>query len=540
MIALSLIVGVFIGVIFQPLISGDNIFQEIKKFNFVLNTAFKNYVEDVDSHKLVESAIRGMLSELDPHSVYITEEDMKGVKEDFEAAFEGIGVEFDVIHDTITIVSPIPGGPSEALGILAGDKIVKIDGNNVIGINRNDVPKKLKGPKGTKVVVDIKRDATKGLINFEIIRDKIPIFTVDASFMMDGTDIGVVVVNRFAATTYEEMMQALRELKQKGMKKLILDLRGNPGGFLQQAFYMADEFLKGGDTIVYTKGRLSEFDEAFKATPGGEFENIPLIVMVNMGSASASEIVSGAIQDLDRGLIVGTTSYGKGLVQRQFDVGDGSAFRITTSKYYTPSGRCIQRPYSDKDKYRSLVGRLDLDEGNYIRNSISTIKEHLKRTSKNNEEINIDSLPIYYTQAGRIVLGGGGITPDVIVKMDTLTDFGVTIKTKNLFNEFINDYVDVNNIKNQYDGDFNKFLREFQVPPKMLDDFKALAKKKEVEWKDDQYQIDKDYILVSIKAFVARSAWNRNEMLQVFFTIDNQLLKASKLFPEAIKLAGKK
>jgi carboxyl-terminal processing protease len=465
---------------------------------------------------------------------------MKGVKEDFEAAFEGIGVEFDVIHDTITIVSPIPGGPSEGLGILASDKIIKIDGENVIGINRNDVPKKLRGKKGTKVVVDIKRDGTKNLLNFEIIRDKIPIFTVDASFIMDGTDIGVVVVNRFAATTYEEMMTALRSLKQQGMKKLILDLRGNPGGFLGQAFYMADEFLKGGDTIVYTKGRLAEFDEAFKSTPGGEFEKIPLIVMVNMGSASASEIVSGAIQDLDRGLIVGTTSYGKGLVQRQFDVGDGSAFRITTSKYYTPSGRCIQRPYSDKDKYRSLAGRLDLEEGDYIRNSIATIKEHLKKTSKKDEEINIDSLPIYYTRGGRIVLGGGGVTPDVIIKMDTLTDFGVAIRIKNIFNEFINDYVDVNSIKKEYNNDFKKFMREFQVPSKMLEDFKVLAKKKEVEWKDDEYEIDKDYIHTSIKAYVARSGWNRNEMLQVFFSIDNQLIKASKLFPEAIKLAGTK
>jgi carboxyl-terminal processing protease len=239
-------------------------------------------------------------------------------------------------------------------------------------------------------------------------------------------------------------------------------------------------------------------------------------------------------------LIVGTTSYGKGLVQRQFDVGDGSAFRITTSKYYTPSGRCIQRPYSDKDKYRSLAGRLDLEEGDYIRNSIATIKEHLKKTSKKDEEINIDSLPIYYTRGGRIVLGGGGVTPDVIIKMDTLTDFGVAIRIKNIFNEFINDYVDVNSIKKEYNNDFKKFMREFQVPSKMLEDFKVLAKKKEVEWKDDEYEIDKDYIHTSIKAYVARSGWNRNEMLQVFFSIDNQLIKASKLFPEAIKLAGTK
>ncbi|MFC2130858.1 S41 family peptidase [Bacteroidota bacterium] len=535
--AVSIIVGVFIGIVFQPLISGDNIFSGIKKFNFVLNTAYKNYVDDVDSHKLVESAIKGMLNELDVHSVYISKDDMKGVKEDFEASFEGIGIEYDVIHDTITIVSPITEGPSEALGILAGDKIVKIDGKNAVGIDRNDVPKKLKGPKGTIVTVDIKREGVSELIVFEITRDKIPIRTVHASFIMDGTDIGVVVINRFAATTFEEMKDSLRTLNKQGMKKLILDLRGNPGGFLGQAFFVADEFLKGGDTIVYTKGRKPEFEDAYMSTPGGEFEDIPLIVLVNEGSASASEIVSGAIQDLDRGLILGTTSYGKGLVQRQYDVGDGSAFRITTSKYYTPSGRCIQRPYKDKDKYRHLEGRLDLEEGNYIINSIDKIKEHLKKSEKKEEEVNIDSLPIYYTKSGRIVLGGGGVTPDIIVKMDTLTNLGGQIRRKNIFNEFINDFIDVNSLKEKFGDNFKSFLKDYEVSQKIADDFKKLAEKKGVVWNSEEYELDKEYLLNTIKQFIANTVWTRNEMAQVFSTIDNQLNKAAKMFPEIVKIS---
>jgi carboxyl-terminal processing protease len=535
--AVSIIAGVFIGIVFQPLISGDNIFSGIKKFNFVLNTAYKNYVDDVDSHKLVESAIKGMLNELDVHSVYISKDDMKGVKEDFEASFDGIGIEFDVIHDTITIISPITGGPSEALGILAGDKIVKIDGENAIGIKRSEVPKKLRGPKGTKVTVDIKREGVSELIVFEITRDKIPLYTVDASYIMDGADIGVVIINRFAATTFEEMKTALRTLKKQGMKKLILDLRGNPGGFLAQAFFVADEFLKGGDTIVYTKGRKPEFEDAYMSTPGGEFEDIPLIVLVNTGSASASEIVAGAIQDLDRGLILGTTSYGKGLVQRQYDVGDGSAFRITTSKYYTPSGRCIQRPYKDKDKYRHLKGRLDLEEGNYIINSIDKIKEHLKKTEEKEEEINVDSLPIYYTKSGRIVLGGGGVTPDIIVKMDTLTNLGRQIARKNIYNEFINDFVDVKSIKNIYGDNFKKFFKKYKVPQKMIDDFIKLAEKKGIEWNDEEYEKDKDYYITSLKAYVAKAIWNRSKFVQVFSKIDNQLKKASVSFPEVVKIS---
>jgi carboxyl-terminal processing protease len=541
-IFVAVVFGVVAGMYFSPLISTDNIFQQIKKIDKVLNIAAKNYLEPVDTQKLTEAAIKGLLSELDVHSVYISAEEMKRVNEDFQGSFEGIGVEFDIMNDTIVIVSPIPGGPSEALGIRSGDKIVKIDGESAIGLSRTDVPKKLKGPKGTVVEVDIKREGVKELLHFRIVRDKIPLNTVEAAFMVDGTDIGVIVVNRFAATTHDELVQALEKLTQMGMKKLVLDLRGNPGGYLNQAFLMAEEFIRAGDTIVYTKGRLPEFDEVYISSGASVYANLPLIVLINSGSASASEIVSGAIQDLDRGLIVGETSFGKGLVQRQYDLGDGSAFRLTIAKYYTPSGRCIQRPYKDKDKYRHLVGRLELEEGSYIYDAYNKIISQVKRmndTIKNaKDRINIDSLPIYYTRSKRVVFGGGGITPDYIIKSDTITRMTATIRSQNLFFEFIDKSLkkEVERIRNQY-KDFKDFKANYVISEQILNQFRKFVEEKKIEVKDSDWNTDKEYIGVYLKAQLARSVWTREQFLEILFTVDNQFKKALELFPEAIKIA---
>jgi carboxyl-terminal processing protease len=360
---LGLLLGVLLGAwVGRPLLSGDNVYEQLRKFNEALNYIYRNYVEEVDSQKLVESAIRGMLQELDPHSIYIPVSEMQRVEEDFRGSFEGIGIEFDVINDTITVIAPIAGGPAEALGIQAGDKIVTIDGQNAVGLSRNEVPRKLRGPKGTTVRVGIRRAGVPGILEFTIVRDRIPIYSVDAAFVIEGTDIGYVSINRFSATTHEELVQALRQLREQGMRKLLLDLRGNPGGFMDQAIRIADEFVPGGHRIVYTRGRLPQFNEDFYSRSGQEFERTPLIVLVNRGSASASEIVSGAIQDLDRGLIVGETTFGKGSVQRQFELPDGSGIRVTVSLYYTPSGRAIQRPYKDKQRYREGEGRLEPEE----------------------------------------------------------------------------------------------------------------------------------------------------------------------------------
>lgn len=535
-------IGILLGIYLTPVLSTDNVYQQIKKIDRVLNIAVKNYLETVDTQKLGEAAIKGVLNELDVHSVYISAEEMKRVNEDFQGSFEGIGIEFDVINDTIVVVSPIPGGPSEALGIRSGDKIVKIDGKNAVGMSRSDVPKKLRGPKGTIVEVDIKREGVKELLHYRIKRDKIPLNTIDAAFMVDGTDIGVVVVNRFAATTHDELANALQRLSSMGMKKLVLDLRGNPGGYLNQAFLMAEEFIKNGDTIVYTKGRTPEFQEVYVSSGVSPYVNLPLIVLINAGSASASEIVAGAIQDLDRGLIVGETSFGKGLVQRQYELGDGSAFRLTIAKYYTPSGRCIQRPYKDKDKYRHLVGRLELEEGSYIYNAYEKIVAQVKKINDSlsdpADRISIDSLPIYYTRAKRVVFGGGGITPDYIIKSDTITKMTASLRRENLFFEFIDKKLikEIDNIKKSYTN-FKDFKSKFRISEQILNDFRSFVVTKGINVEEQDWNTDKEYITAYLKAQIARFIWSREEFLEILFSVDNQFKKALELFPEAVRIA---
>jgi carboxyl-terminal processing protease len=519
--------GVFLGFMSRPAISGDNVYEQVKKFSDVLNQTTRMYVENVDTQKLTEAAIRGMLNQLDPHSVYIPAEQMKKVTEDFQGSFEGIGVEFDVVKDTITIVTPISGGPSEALGIQAGDKIVKINDTLAIGLSREDVPKKLRGPKGTHVKLGIRRSTETKLIDFDIVRDKIPLYTVDASFLIEGSDVGLISINRFAATTHKEFMEAAQRLRAQGMKRLILDLRNNPGGYLDQAFKLADEFLPGGQKIVYTKGRRPEVDEDYYSSDGGDFEKVPLIIMVNGGSASASEIVSGAVQDLDRGLIVGETSFGKGLVQQQYPLGDGSAFRLTISRYYTPSGRLIQRPYGDKDKYYRGEGREDVEEGDNIQHSADKGKKS-------------DSLrPTFKTMSGRTVYGGGGITPDYVVKPDTITPLSVSIRRKNLFWEFTDGYMrnEGKDLRGKYKDDFNRFRKDFKISDQLMQDFRKAAESKEITWNDNNYKTDQDYLRTMLKATIARMIFGNPGFYPIAYQDDKQISKALELFPEASRIA---
>lgn len=518
--------GVGLGMYVQPAVSGDSVFEQVRKFNEVLSNSVKNYVDEVDTQALTEAAIRGMLEELDPHSVYISAKEMERVEEDFKGSFEGIGVEFDIVNDTITIVSPITGGPSDALGILAGDKIVRIDDSVAVGLTRSDVPKKLRGEKGTRVKVHIKRSSEKDLLVFDITRDKIPLYSVDAHFMIEGTDVGYITINRFMATTHEEVVNAARDLKSQGMKKLLLDLRNNPGGYLDQAFRVADEFVPSGKKIVYTKGRRAEFDEAFWGTGRGELEDIPLVVMINGGSASASEIVSGAIQDLDRGIVVGQTSFGKGLVQRQYPLGDGSAYRLTISKYFTPSGRLIQRPYDDKEKYYSGEGRVEGDEGNNI--------DHGKDLDDS-----VETRPKFSTAGGRTVYGGGGITPDYIVKADTIGFLARKLRAKNLYWKTADAIMKQRGqqLRTTFGDQLGKFLREYTTSDADIDVLKRLAKEEEIEWKDDEYRQDEEFLRTVIKAYVGRNIFNNNGYSATILSIDNQAKKALQLFPEASKIA---
>jgi carboxyl-terminal processing protease len=473
----------------------------------------------------VEAALSGMLTTLDPHSVYIPKKDMSRVTEDFRGSFEGIGVEFDVINDTLIVVSPIFGGPSEALGILAGDKIVKIDGASCIGIKREDVPKKLRGPKGTHVKVSIKRADAADLIDYDIERDKIPIYSVDASFLVNP-EVGYVTVNRFSSTTHDEFLQALNKLKAQGMKRLILDLRGNPGGYLDQAVKMADALIEGNKKVVYTKSRRPEFDEEWLSTSGGAFEKLPVIVLVNNGSASASEIVSGAVQDWDRGLIVGETTFGKGLVQRQYELSDGSALRITTARYYTPSGRLIQRPYDEsREKYYAAARKRDEQEG-----------DNLEHKAENDT-----ARPVFHTNGGRIVYGGGGVTPDYIIKLEKTSDFtNKVLGNRQWILEFVNRYMDKNGqqLRQKYSKDVVAFRNGFDLSDDVMNTFIGFAKGKGVEFKKDEYEKDVQVIKAIIKAWIARNIWGNEGWFQVRLTVDNQFQKALTLFPEAARIAG--
>ncbi|MBK8552441.1 MAG: S41 family peptidase [Ignavibacteria bacterium] len=513
-----LALGIFVGMKIQNAVSDDKISSQVKKFNDALIVTSRYYVDDVDSQKLTEDAIKGMLEGLDPHSVYISSDQLKRVNEDFQGSFEGIGVEFDIINDTLTIVSPISGGPSEKLGILAGDKILMIDGQNAIKIARDDVPKKLKGPKGTKVVVTIHRAGMDDPLEFEITRDKIPIYSVDASFMYND-EIGYVKVSRFAGTTYDEFIKAMNDLSNQGMKKVILDLRGDPGGYLDQAFKIASEFIPKGQKIVYTKSRINDFNEEY-LSDGGRYTDIPLVVLVNGGSASASEIVSGAVQDWDRGLIVGETTFGKGLVQRQFDLPDGSAFRVTTARYYTPTGRLIQKPY----------------EGSKYMNKASTEVEGFNLEHKNDTQDT--ARPQFKTPGGRTVYGGGGITPDFVIKLDTLTNYSVQLRRLNLFYIFAERYMTNNrkSIESKYSSP-KEFRDGFFVDDNMLSELKNMALEKDVSFNEDEYNKDLDFIKTSIKFQIARDIWSNNGSYMVWVNNDEQFLKAVTLFDDAIKLA---
>lgn len=555
-----LVSGIGLGLVLPPLISGDNLYDQLKKYEFIFNTAYKNYVEPVDAQKLTEAAIKGMLNELDVHSVYIPAEQMQKVDEDFEGSFDGIGVEFEIINDTITVISPLSGGPSDEAGIISNDKIIKVNGEDVIGIEQSEVPKKLKGPKGTFVEIDVKRAGETDLLHFKVMRDKIPNHSILTYFVINGTNIGYVLIERFAQTTHQELVNAVTELKSQGMKRLILDLRGNPGGLFDQAVDIADEFVPRGDTIVFTKGRRPDDIAYSLSTNRGSLESVPVIALIDEGSASASEIVSGCLQDLDRGLVVGETSYGKGLVQRQYKPGDGSAFRVTIAKYYTPSGRCIQRPYKDKVKYRNFEGRFDLDEGENIDHTFDRFKKMFKdkdneveinddyvivkryaQTKKSkNKTLEIDSLPVYKTRNGRPVLGGGGITPDYIIKNDTITKLTRDIRNKNLWVEFIDNFMAGNGkeLRNKYHGNFSSFIKSFKIAESMLSDFRTFAESKGIKWNDPEYKLDRDYMEVILKANIARSLWDRSKYLEVYYNYDKLVNKSVKLFPAAEKLAN--
>lgn len=487
--------------------------QAYGKVDDIIRYIDNDYVDSVNKSELETDAIKGMLNDLDPHSQYITADEFNEINDPLMGSFEGIGISFRIEKDTIMVINPIPGGPSEKVGLMAGDRIVKVNDTLVAGvkITNNEAIHKLKGKKGTKVKVSIYRRGIPKLINFTITRGIIPTYSLDIAYMVDK-NLGYIKLNKFSATTSKEFDKAVQKLQKQGMKKLILDLRGNPGGFLSAAINVADEFLPDGKLIVYTKGLHRPKQFAF-ATSKGRLQNTDVGILIDEGTASAAEIVTGALQDNDIGVVIGRRSFGKGLVQEQMRLPDGSALRLTVARYYTPTGRCIQKPYKKddfKDYYseayhRYLDGELE---------SVDSIKFN-------------DSLK-YTTPKGKIVYGGGGIMPDIFVpiEIDSVHSFYNILANKGIIYQFAFDYTDAHRAELRKLKDFKSFNRHFQMSDQMYNRLVAYAKDKGIKATPDKIKASKQKVSILFKAYVGRNLLDEKGFYPIYHKIDHVFKKA--------------
>lgn len=530
-IAITLAAGVLLGSTF---FSGGKKLSDVAKgygkFREVLMLVENNYVDSVDTDELVDFSISKMLEKLDPHTAYFNAEEATAARSQLESGFDGIGVEFNIYNDTVYVVTPLSGGPSEAAGIQSGDRIISVNKENLSGpgVTNAQVYKLLRGKRGTKVDLAIERVGLKDKMNFAVVRDRIPTYSVDASYMVDQ-EIGYIKVSRFSETTFDEFKSALKTLKAEGLKNLILDLRGNPGGYMERATSMADEFIAGDKLLVYTEGKDSRFDRKTRSHVDGLFEQGPLIVLVDEGSASASEILAGALQDHDRALVVGRRSYGKGLVQMPIKLQDGSELRLTISRYYTPSGRSIQKPYElgkGEDYSQDLAHRYESGE------------------LFNVDSIKFDKTKIYKTDGGRVVYGGGGITPDIFVAKDTLMNskYLFELYSKNIIREYALRYANENQKKLEKQP-FKEYLKSFQVSDAMLAELVKDASRAGIKPNEKELSLSKSLITSQTKAIIGRYVWGRkqksglnNEVFQVLNPSDNVYQQAVQLFSQAAQL----
>lgn len=500
-----------------------NINKQFNKIDEILDFIDVKYVDSVKLQELEDKVSRELMRELDPHSFYISQRELINVNENLEGNFEGIGVEFYILNDTIIVVSPISGGPSEELGIQSGDKIVTIEDSTVAGvkISNREVIHMLRGEKGTKVKVGIRRNNSKELTHYTITRDKIPIKSIDVAYMVDDR-VGYIKINRFAANTYKEFKKHLSKLKGEGMNALILDLRQNPGGYLNAATMIADEFIDGNKLLVYTEGKAYERQE-YNARLSGLFESEDLVVLIDEGSASASEILAGAVQDWDRGLVVGRRSFGKGLVQEQYELEDGSALRLTVARYYTPSGRCIQKPYdlNNDETYRSEI--LERFENGEVYQNSDSLAVKAQDTTK------------YYTSNGRPVFSGGGIMPDIIVPIDTAEYLIYFSEIRAYIPQFVYDFYATNQDLFMPYQDVDYFNNNFMVSEIMFDRFLNYAKKEGLIIQEDKINILKPKINIAIKAHLARQLWKNEGYYPLINTIDNTFNEAYNLIEGGLK-----
>lgn len=499
--------------------SRDNLMRKL----FIAESAIKGlYVDSVDENKLVEDGIRGMIEKLDPHSAYSTAKETKAMNEPLNGSFDGIGIQFNMQADTLLVIQPVLNGPSEKVGIIAGDRIISVNDTAIAGVNmsKEEIMRRLRGPKGTKVKLSVVRRGIKDVLTFIVTRDKIPVKTIDAVYMI-RPQVGYIRIGSFGMTTYDEFMEGVDKLKKQGMKDLVVDLQENGGGYLVAAVQIANEFLKKHDLIVYTKGRAAERQE-FKAEGNGHLLDGKVVVLINEFSASASEILTGAIQDQDRGLVVGRRSFGKGLVQRPIEFDDGSMLRITIAHYYTPSGRCIQKPYT---KGNQLDYALDLEKRYKHGEFYSADSIHFA-----------DSLKYYTLRKHRTVYGGGGIMPDYFVPLDTTiyTPFYRQIAARSYIINTNLKYVDDNRkqLKAQY-PDFQKFLVSYEIPQALVDDIIKQAAKDKIKPKsDEELQKTIKSLKLQMKALVARDLWDMSEYFQIMNENNTIVQRAITLFAQ--------
>jgi len=509
MLALSIVFGILIGIYLprrNETLQHLSIRSRNDKLNNILNIIELNYVDSVNRNDLEESAIPAILKKLDPHSVYIPTKDRVRSNEPLQGNFEGIGISFNMITDTILIISTIPGGPSEKLGLQAGDKILYVNDSLVAGKGISDerVMGMLKGPRGTVVKVKILRKGNDELLTFNITREKIPIYSLDVAYMVNN-DIGYIRINNFALTTYDEFMKGLRELKDSGMIKLILDLRGNSGGIMEAAIQIANQFLKEGQLIVYTKGRTQPRNEA-RATGKGEFETGDLVILIDEWSASASEILAGAIQDNDRGTIIGRRSFGKGLVQEPIPFSDGSEIRLTVARYYTPTGRSIQKPYNNgfDEYYDDLNTRFD------------------RREFEVSDSIHFTDSLKFITPGGRTVYGGGGIMPDKFVSYDTSGISSYFLKVRPLIYQFALRYTE------NHREILKKFTKSSELETYLdkqglLDQFINFTTRSSIKPDPEGLKISEKIIKVQLKAYIARNILDNKGFYPIWEQIDTTL-----------------